>query len=490
MKKNMIYIALAVLILPSLVRLLWFYRGVPDRPEIATPDYQAFTAPKPPQESSTGNAETAQTLGGTVVLDVIHGNLFQPADISTLSEQIEQRGGKMETLSDPAYLEAKLKYAKAFIIVSPTILYAADEIRVIQSFVSRGGRLLVFTDATKNMFGYDFASGNTIAYGDANVVNPILSPFGIIVNNDYLYDTTKNEGNFRNIYFDGFGKNEMTFGLSEVTFYGTHSVKTSSGLLLLRGAESTLSSINDANDPNAGGAALSENGNVAAFGDFTFMTSPYNTYADNATLISNLADFVLGGEQTVTLANFPYVFTGNQVNVFPTSEIQMTPEMITAIGSLQSSLQYLNISMGIVDKAPKDGDTIVLGTFTPSDDLEPFTDPFDFEFDEDKNTVTVNNLGKVDATGNGLVLFERDSNAATITLLADTQENLITLISTFGSSYLYGCVVQKDVAVCGVGYSDSSSDYSSGSTEDSTATEVPASENMTPTPAPAGQFKP
>lgn len=483
MKKNMIFIALAALLLPGAVRLLWFYRGLPSRPEFATPDYQSLAAPQPPIETNASDTEDIKQTSGAVLLDLIHGNLFQPSDIASLSEQIEKRGGQIELLNDYTFLETKLKYASAFIIVSPSYGYTSDEIRMVQAFVNRGGKLLVFTDASRNLIEFDYVTGNAVAYGDVNIVNPLLAAFGITINNDYLYDTGKNEGNFRNIFFDRFGKNELTFGLKEVTFYGTHSIKTSSGLILLRGAESTLSSINDANDPAAGGAALSRDKNVAAFGDFTFLTSPYNNYSNNAALIANLADFALSGKQKVTLETFPYVFTGNIVQVYPTSELQITPELISALGRLQSSLQSMNINMEIVDKAPSAGDTIILGTFTPSDDLTPFIEPFDLTFNDENDTVSVPELGNVSRTGNGLILFEHGKKGTRITLLADTQENLIYLLDIVGSGTLYGCVLQNDIGLCGVGYSESGG-YFDESTYDSAATETTTTENAITTPTP------
>ncbi len=184
----------------------------------------------------------------------------------------------------------------------------------------------------------------------------------------------------------------MTFGLKRVAFYGAHSVKSSSGLTLLRGAESTLSSVDDAHDPAEGGAAISEDGNVLAFGDFTFLTSPYQNVADNATLIANIADFTLGGKRTITLADFPYLFTQPVVQVYPTSEIELTAETIAAIGGIQQALRAVDIGVEVVNKAPREGDTLVLGTFTPSDDLAEFTDPFNIELGEDEETIVIKKL--------------------------------------------------------------------------------------------------
>jgi hypothetical protein len=492
MKKYMLWIiALAALTIPILARGLSYYHGVPQRPKIATPDYQALTISQPPLETPAMDEKVKQT-SGVVLFDLTHVNLYQPAEVQSLKEAIEKRGGQAQSSTDTLLLENKLKQASAYVVISPTVAFTADELRIVQNYVERGGRLLVFTDATRGIVYYDYYSDSIINNSDASLVNPLLSPFGIAVNNDYLYNVKEHEGNFRNVFFEDFGKDELTFGLKQIAFYGTHSVKSPSGLTLLRGTESTLSSVDDAHDPAEGGAAISENGNVLAFGDFTFLTSPYENAADNATLITNIADFTLGGRQTITLASFPYIFTQPVVQIYPTSEIKLTAETIAAISGLQASLGYLDINIEIVDKAPRDGDALVLGTFTPSDDLLDFTDPFNIKVDEAETseTVSVKNFGDISRTGNGILLFEKNKKGNTLTLLADTPEDLISLLTTLTSGSLSGCVLQDSIGVCSVGYGgDTSGDTSEGTATEGTATEEPTTDAKTtpvPTETPAG----
>lgn len=475
MKKNMILIALAALIIPALVRGLWFYRGIANRPEIATPEYQALTMAQPPLSTPNMDEDIKQT-NGIVLLDYSHANQYQPAEAQSLQESIEKRGGKVETLTDSTLLEYKLKYANAYVIISPAIMFTADETRIVKAFVDRGGRLLVFTDATRGIMYYDF-NGNLINSPDTSLVNPLLSIFGITLNNDYLYNVEEHEGNFRNVFFDDFGKNELTFGLKKVALYGTHSVKTSSGLILLRGTGSTLSSIDDAHDPAEGGAALSENGNVLVFGDFTFLSSPYQNATDNATLIANIADFTLGGGQKIALANFPFGFTQPVVQVYLTSEIHLTAEMTAALSAMQEILRYSGTSLEITEEKPE-GDALILGSFTPTDDLLKYVKPFDIELDGSSEYINVPGFGDVGRYGNGILLFEENKKGNTITLLADTPEDLLSLLGTLTSSSLTGCIQQKDVAVCSVGYGGS---YSDGSETEATAEPVNA-EEVTPTP--------
>ncbi|MBI5824256.1 MAG: hypothetical protein HZB18_09535 [Chloroflexi bacterium] len=456
MKKNYLFIALAALLLPALLRGLSFYRGFAERPGFATPDFAALKAPQAPANPPAINPEDITQYGGVVLFDASHGNQFTMTEVASLTEAITQRGGRVELHNDPALLEFKLKYASAFVAISPSITFTADEIRLIKKFTERGGRLLVFTDATRNSIYFDLTSGNPIALGDVNAANPLLAPFGISINNDYLYSLEKNEGNFRNVIFDDFAKNELTFGLKEVALYGTHSLESPSGLILLRETESTLSSANDANDPAQGGAALSRDGNVTAFGDITFMSSPYNNYADNASLIANLADFALSGTQKITLDKFPFVFNGSKAQVYLTSEIRKTAEIVSALGKLQASLQFMNIAIEYVNELPRDGDAIIISSYTPGEELTPLINKFDLTLENGSEFVEAPGFGKIGIYGNTFLLLDATSKGNTLTLLANSLEDAIYLLDSLKSGYLSGCMLQEKIAVCSAGSSSSS----------------------------------
>jgi hypothetical protein len=373
------------------------------------------------------------------------------------------------------------------------VAFTSDEIRAVTKFVERGGRLAVFTDATRGLTYTDFFTGATISMPDINAVNPLLANHGISVNNDYLYNLIENEGNFRNVFFGDFGKDELTFGLTQVAFYGTHSVEAESGQILLLGADQTYSSITDAHNPAEGGAALSEDGNVVAFGDFTFMTPPYNTVSDNGILIANIADFLLGSTLKPSLATFPYVFSQPDLQVYPSSKVQMTAEIVGALGRLQTSLQAVNVNMQISTKEPTDGDKLILGTFTPTEDLVPFLEPFDLQMDESSEFVELPGFGNIGRLGNGILLFESGTNGNTIILLADTVTDLTYLLDAISSGSLGSCVLQGDIGLCSIGFGGGFSEETGGviSTEgtptgEPTTGEVTPEATPTPVATPAG----
>lgn len=479
MKRQTLVIAILILILPAIVRGVWFYRGVATRSVISTPDYASFSRPE--AVISTPDMKDAKPLGGTVLVDAYHGNQFTLNEIDSLTSAIEARGGLVDTVSDATTLGLELKYASAFISVSPTLSFSQVETQALKSFADRGGRILVFTDATRNSLYYDYISGNPIAYGDSNSANSLLKFFDIAVNNDYLYNTQKNEGNFRNVTFNDFGKNELTFGLSEVALYGSHSVESASGTILLQGPATNLSSLDDAHKSTQGGAALNADGNVAAFGDFTFLSSPYDTYTDNAKLIQNLADFALGGTQTKTLANFPYLFTGKSVQIYVAKDLTRTTELVSALGTLQTALRYQNIELEFVDSAPKSGDAILVSTYdSAADEVPSYLKKFDIEFDGG-DFVTTSEFGEVGRYGTSILLFDSGKTGNTLVLLADTSEDTISTITTLSSGSLYACLTSDHVGVCSVGYGG---DYSGSSTETPTdATGSGSTPEVTPTPS-------
>ena len=201
-----------------------------------------------------------------------------------------------------------------------------------------------------------------------------------------------------------FGKSDLTWGLKKVVLYGTHSLETDSGLALMSGSDTTFSSETDAtpnNDSKQGwaGAALDKTGNVLAVGDFTFMTPPYNTVGDNGVFINNIADFLLGGTLKYSLADFPYLFTGTSVDVLPTSNIEMTANLIGAISKFQSSYKAINTQINIVQNSSSSQNLIVLGTFAQADDLDKFVKPFNVTLNDANDYVELPGFGQLGKTG-------------------------------------------------------------------------------------------
>ena len=190
MNRKTLWIALACFILPALARAVWFYPGFSTRPRIATPDYQSLSIPTPPIKAEQADQKIT-VMGGVVVIDTLHGNQFKPTELDSLVQALNQRGGRVEFDNATPTLETRLKYASTYVIISPSTVYTSDEMRWIKAFVDNGGKLAVFTDATRGQVTFDFFTGSIIGLPDSNIVNPILAPFGIAVEADYLITSPK-----------------------------------------------------------------------------------------------------------------------------------------------------------------------------------------------------------------------------------------------------------------------------------------------------------
>jgi len=142
------------------------------------------------------------------------------------------------------------------------------------------------------------------------------------------------------------------------------------------------------------------------------------------------------------------------------------------------------VGLKVVEEKPDEGDLLVLGTFVPSEDLAQFSDPFDLTIDEGSEYVTVPGFGKIGRSGNGLLLFQTGKKGNTIVLLANTVDDLTTLLDTLSSGNLTGCVLQGNIGMCSIGVGGSFSDGSD--TTGTPQSEGTLSGEATPTPTGAG----
>jgi hypothetical protein len=403
----------------------------------------------------------AASTGTVVLVDILHGNLFSPSEIDAFSDALIRRGARIEYTSEDTPLVTQLKYTNAYVIFSPNSAFSAEEVYLVRNFVANGGRLILFTDPTRGTFEYDYNRDININYPDVNAANNLLAPFGISVNNDYLYNLENSEGNFRNVMFEDFRTNAITSGMKRLAFYGVHSVEAGNGIPLIVGNENTYSSLTDSAGMGMAAAALSEDGNVLVLGDFSFLIPPYNTVVDNQILIRNIANFALDGIRAHSVADFPYVFD-RTVYLVPTGGLQMTADTLTPFASLQNALLATSTKLVMRAEAPVEGDLLVIGSLTPSEDLLSYIEPFHLGLDT-PGIVVIPDFGTVSSQGVGLLLYHHTPLRNTLILLTEMPEDLPTLIDQLSSGDLSSCVTQGDIGVCSLGYGGS---YYAEPTED------------------------
>jgi hypothetical protein len=449
-KRKHLWIPLAALLLPVLARTLWFYPGFSLRPEVPTPAYENLSLPRPPL-AVPGAEGRPESSGGLVIIDAAHGNQFQPGDLQSLTDLLAGAGARVEFSDGYLSLAEHLKAASAYLVVSPMYRFNADEVALVQRFVERGGRLLVFADATRSLWDYNFFTGSFTILSDASAANSLLAPFGLAFNNDYLYNLTENEGNYRNLLIRDFSEHLLTSGLTQVAFYGARSLKTETGQVLLNPGPGTKSSLTDLGGELAA-AALSADGGVLAVGDFTFLSPPYHQVADNGLFAVRLAEFLLAGQRARDLEDFPYLFAGPVVQVLPAEPVQLTSHLFSAIGFTQQAFQRVNLSLRLADSPPAGGDLLVLGTFASAEELAVYLEPFQVEFSLSGGYAELPGFGRVGLSGSGLLFFTRGGNGNHLVLLAGSSGELADLLNYLNYAGVSSCLLQVNLGLCSIGF--------------------------------------
>jgi hypothetical protein len=460
------WIAVALALAPVVGRTLWYYRGLyrPSEP-IELPAFAEFTPPQPPiaapdepieavePESTAGQAARPPV----VLFDQSHSNRFSLAELRSLTAALAERGARVEVLDsssmfDELGLEGRLKYASAFVVVAPSLPYAPAEIAAVEGFVERGGRLVVVLDPTRTGSGLDLFGFLFLAPADdVAAANQLLRSFDLSFSDDYLYNLGENEGNFRNVFLREFGDHPLTAGLETVALYAARSVTTLSGTPLLSADPAVFSSRTDAGGGLAG-AAVGPGGQSLAIGDLTFMSPPYDTVADNARFIQNLADFLIGGERQLDLRDLPFVFT-RPVLVVGSADFAVQAETLAALRGFAAGLGQAGVELDFSDAPLTEHDRLVLGLFDPDPELDGLIGPLgiDLPRDTEDGMLQVPGFGSVNPAGLGLVGLYRSDDRTTLVLLGETQQDLVTLLETVGQGLVGDCLRTPTFALCHIG---------------------------------------
>jgi len=319
---NWFWVALLALILfaaPFAVR--WFLYGnqtsiyVPpaqSAPQLAMTPEPTATAWAVDGALRGGNTNVSGHPQGPVVIDYAHFNQIDARGMQPLAAALARHGLSTRvwlTEVDPfavssssgfpdqsKELAEQLRDASAIIIISPFFLWTPEEIALLERFVADGGRALLISDPD--------------IYGDAAVyMNLISEPFGVVFNDDYLYDTIRNDENFTHFFQGEFLDQAAALDGLEVAFYGARSI---SGDVIPQAisAPTTLSSrrtgvsgfttlaIGDNRGWQSGGRVL-------ALSDFDVLTEPNVVRHDNQQIVEFVAQFLADAERTASIADFP-----------------------------------------------------------------------------------------------------------------------------------------------------------------------------------------
>ena len=144
---GLVLLFVGLLVLPSLARFAYYYRGIYRSPDVARPAHDAVRLPTlavvPADTALAGQEEAA--VKGRVIIDRAHENEVDDADLNVLVSYLTARG--LETVSNadvsgaqsgPTWPEM-LRGASALIVASPHEPFVASELEAVERFVEQGG---------------------------------------------------------------------------------------------------------------------------------------------------------------------------------------------------------------------------------------------------------------------------------------------------------------------------------------------------------------
>lgn len=444
----------AALVVAFAARTLWFYQGfyrAPDVPQSTPPSIESLAD----QYEFAADLE-AESI--PVLIDIGHNNAFREDELAVFAGRLTSNGAQIEYV-DSGDLVSRLHEAHSLIVVLPSATFSTDEIQAIKQFVDKGGRLVVFGDPTR--------------LRSVEALNSLTGGFGVTYLDDYVYNLVENDGGFRNVIFTEFDKNApVTKGVKRVVFQTAHSLRADEESGVILGDDNTFSSRSE----QPGGviaATLTGEGRVLCLPDFTFLISPYNSFADNDVLIDNIVSFALTSERTFDLQDFPYFFA-SATQIYYQDTVTLNNTFADSV-ALRAFLDDAGVPAVLTDEIDEESDLIYVSLYEDSSDditnlleSEGITisdEPLSEEDDAPLSEGSIHVEGVVTLEKGGTVLLhlvrppeetegESDEETAPVyqlTILASSEEDLSTGIDLLLSGNLDECLVTPLTAICHTG---------------------------------------
>jgi hypothetical protein len=337
-----------------------FNRGNYQPPAVGLADLAVTPMPTPTAMPALQDvaAPEGELSRGAVWVDLAHFPGLDPSQFDTLAAALAARGvglrfwvsrvdvSTIETFEDfpdqSEDLAPLLLDASGLVVVSPYFLWTPAEIALVEKFVADGGHLLLISDPD--------VLGDTIWN-----INSLGEPFGVVFNDDYLYDLSQNDGNYTHFFQGEFLDQAAKLGGSTVAFYGARSI---SGPVIsqARSADTTLSSLRSGftrfTTLAIGGQQINGTaGNVLAMGDFDVLTEPYVARNDNRVMLEFVADFLAGGQRKQTLPDFPD-YLGKQVALVLGGDGSVDADLLLQGGLVQQRLEETGRALTLSSVTP------------------------------------------------------------------------------------------------------------------------------------------
>ena len=407
------------------IAFLLFYRGGYEPPPEPDLPLEELTAPQLDPGTFVDSA-VPQVKRGLMLVDLMHANAFSKSEILTLSARVSGRGYEVEFAepdSGPGGLEEELRRADSFLVILPQIPYSEGEAALVESFVRKGGKLLLVSDPTRR-----------------SEVNTLAARFGLEFRPDYLYNQEEYDVNFQNIIVREFQPEELTLGLGAITLYTAGSIRSSGPGLAIAGA-GTRSSVLESADPLYP-IAEGDSRNVLAIADFTFMVPPQNSLLDNDRLISNVADYLTSSEREYDLADFPH-FYGADASAGV--DILLGRPSLWDIGvAMKNGLSGYRVSSEIRAVEDLSRDTLFLGLYEDAISVSQYLQAAGVRIDDALSTPFAEAL---DPQGTSVVVLDRNQDRHVLIVLAHSPETLYSAVAGLLSGEFRGNLVTDFVGV-------------------------------------------
>jgi hypothetical protein len=306
-------------------------------------------------------------------------------------------------------------------------------------------------------------------------INSLAGHFGVLFEDDYIYNLVENDNNYRNVILRDFSEDAVTRGLESVAFYSACSLNAS-GAALITGDKNTTSNLETVGShPHV--ASLTSENQVLALCDLTFLTEPYNTVLNNAQLVANIARFLSSGERSFDLSDFPYFFSSSLDMVFGDSFLLSTHfEQAVA---LKDALFATGREAVFRDEEHPDTDLVFVGRFKDAErvshylslggisvlDLDDERTPTDTEAranasagrgsdileEEDgfvRGRIAIEGVGDFEKGGTSLFYLVQEQGRNVLIILTDRHETAKDAFELLDNGKFAECLAGPRLAVC------------------------------------------
>jgi cell division septation protein DedD len=194
--------------------------------------------------------------------------------------------------------------------------------------------------------------------------------------------------------------------------------------------------------------ALTEEGKVLALPDQTFLTAPYNSFADNDLFIDHIIGFLLSGERDFDLIDFPNFFS--QTVRLVHLESSLLQENFTATVALREALEAARVNVFLDDNYTAEEPLVLISDYGTIDAGLRNRLIGDGVFIElSGGQITVNDIGSLERGGSVLFhLHVSEAGVYQLFILSDGNQALRRGLALLLEGGLGECLLQPDTALC------------------------------------------